>query len=76
MGGMSTYTALLEGPDDEGWIVVTFPALRGCVTQGRTRDEAIANAHEALELYLEALAHQGEPIPVERVNVEVLEIAV
>ncbi|MBX7111453.1 MAG: type II toxin-antitoxin system HicB family antitoxin [Dehalococcoidia bacterium] len=38
-----SYTVVLE-PGEDGRIVVRFPALPGCVTQGRTREEALANA--------------------------------
>jgi predicted RNase H-like HicB family nuclease len=40
---------------EDGWFVAYCPALRGCVTQGRTREEAQANLQEAIELYLEAV---------------------
>jgi predicted RNase H-like HicB family nuclease len=38
----------------DGYIVAYCPALKGCVTQGRTEEEAIKNIKEAIELYLEA----------------------
>ncbi len=38
----------------DGYIVAYCPALKGCVTQGRTEEEAITNIKEAIELYLEA----------------------
>ena len=38
----------------DGYIVAHCPALKGCVTQGRTEDEALKNIKEAIELYLEA----------------------
>ena len=37
----------------DGFIVAYCPALKGCVTQGRTEEEAIKNIKEAIELYLE-----------------------
>ena len=39
---------------EDGWIVAECPALVGCISQGRNRDEAIANVREAIELCLEA----------------------
>lgn len=39
---------------EDGWIVAECPALAGCISQGRNRDEALANVREALELCLEA----------------------
>ena len=42
---------------------VTVPGLPGCYSAGRTMDEAIANAKEAIELHLEGLTEDGEVIP-------------
>ncbi|MEI6127175.1 MAG: type II toxin-antitoxin system HicB family antitoxin [Pseudomonadota bacterium] len=38
----------------DGYVVAHCPALRGCVTQGHTEEEALKNIKEAIELYLEA----------------------
>ena len=59
-----TYTIHLA-PAEEGGYVVTVPALPGCVTEGDTYDNAIANAHEVIAGFIEALQKAGEPIPVE-----------
>ena len=40
-------------PSEEGGFTVTVPALPGCISEGETRDEAIANIKEAIDLYLE-----------------------
>ena len=46
------YTVVLE-PDDEGnGYTDRVPALPGCITEGRTRDEALANAREAIEGFI------------------------
>jgi predicted RNase H-like HicB family nuclease len=58
------YTVILEEGDD-GYVVVHCPALPGCWSQGKTREEAMANIREAIELYLESLAANGELIPEE-----------
>jgi predicted RNase H-like HicB family nuclease len=53
---------------------VEVPALEGCVSQGKTRDEALKNVREAIELHLEAMKEVGEEPPQEestRVIVEV-----
>ena len=63
-----TYTCLFE-PDEDGGFVVTCPALRGLVTQGDTIGEAREMAAEAIELYLESLLADGEPLPVSEDNV-------
>lgn len=56
------FTVILEEGDD-GYVVVHVPALKGCHTQGKTRKEALANAKEAIELYLETLRVLKKPIP-------------
>ena len=43
------YDIVIE-PGENGWDVVTVPALPGCITQGKTFDEAKVNAKEAIEL--------------------------
>lgn len=58
------YTVVLEREPDGGY-VVSVPALPGCVTQGDTRADALANAREAITLYLEDCRDAGDPIPTE-----------
>jgi predicted RNase H-like HicB family nuclease len=62
-------------PEDEGGFSVFVPGLPGCVSQGGTREEALAMIKEAIEGYLESLEAHGDPIPepieVKRVAVEV-----
>lgn len=42
-------------PGSEGGYTVTVPALPGCISEGNTREEALKNIREAIELYLEPL---------------------
>lgn len=49
--------------DEDGVFVVYCPTLPGCVSQGKTREEAQANIKEAIAGYLESLKKHGEPIP-------------
>lgn len=58
------YTVILEREPDGGF-VVSVPVLPGCVSQGDTREEALANIREAAELYLEDCRASGDPIPQE-----------
>jgi antitoxin HicB len=62
---MLRYTVVLDPDPDEGGYTVTVPALPGCVTQGDTLDEAIANAREAIAAHVGGYAKEGEPIPTE-----------
>lgn len=49
--------------DEDGTYVVECPTLPGCISQGKTRDEAIQNIKDAIHGYLESLKKHGEPIP-------------
>jgi len=68
------YTVLIRAGNESGY-VATVPALPGCVSQGRTRRQALRNAKEAMEAYIEALLEDGLAVPVqtdaELVDVEV-----
>jgi antitoxin HicB len=55
------YQASIER-DGQGYLVV-FPDLPGCITDGRTKDEALRNAREALSLYLEEARNPRWVIP-------------
>jgi predicted RNase H-like HicB family nuclease len=50
------------GRDEDGWYVVTVPALPGCISQGKTEAEARKNIKEAIKLHLSCLAEEGIPI--------------
>jgi len=49
--------------DEDGYIVVSCPALPGCHSQGKTREEAIANIREAIQGCVASMRKHGEPIP-------------
>jgi predicted RNase H-like HicB family nuclease len=49
-------------PDEDGVFVATVPALPGCISQGKTEEEAIANVQEAIALHLECMAEDGVSI--------------
>lgn len=58
------YTVILERESDGGF-VVSVPVLPGCVSQGDTRAEAMANIAEAVELYVEDCLAAGDAVPQE-----------
>ncbi len=58
------YTVVLQKEPDGGY-VATVPVLPGCISQGDTRQEALANIQEAAELYIEDCIAAGDPIPEE-----------
>jgi len=50
-------------PGEDGYIVAEVPALPGCISQGKTEREAIANIREAAELCLESMEEEGWTLP-------------
>lgn len=57
--------------DEDGLWIVECPSIPGCVSQGKTEDEALANIQEAIALCLEVRAEKGLPLTVETRQVEV-----
>jgi predicted RNase H-like HicB family nuclease len=58
--------------DEDGYFIAEVPSLTGCVSQGQTRDEALANIQEAIALHIEVLRDRGEPVPGD--NIEILSL--
>jgi predicted RNase H-like HicB family nuclease len=67
------YRVVLE-QDEDGVYVAEVPALPGCISDGRTRAEAIENVKEAITAYLESLKAHGEPVPPSIIE-EVVEVS-
>lgn len=61
--------------DEDGWEVASCPTLPGCHSQGRTRDEALANIREAIRGYLASMREHGDPLPSSS-EFQVLEVPV
>ena len=53
-------------PGEDGYFVAECPSLPGCISQGRTREEAITQIKETIEGYIAALQDDGLPVPEER----------
>jgi len=60
-------------PGDDGFMVAEVPSLPGCISQGKTREEALENIREAISQHEEVLRELGEPIPED--HVELVEVA-
>jgi len=56
------YRVLIER-DEDGMFIIECPSLPGCISQGKTRDEAIENIRDAIKGYLVSLKRHNEPIP-------------
>ena len=59
--GIMKYRVIIE-QDEDGMFVVEVPSLPGCISQGKTREEALKNIQEAIEVYIESLKVHNEPI--------------
>lgn len=57
--------------DEDGWYVVECPVIPGCMSQGKTEQEALHNIREAIQLCLEVRREQGLPLTIESRQVEV-----
>ena len=60
-------------PGEDGYWVAECPSLLGCISQGKTKHEAITNIREAIEGYIVSLEEDGLPVPEE--NFETLLVA-
>jgi predicted RNase H-like HicB family nuclease len=69
------FNVVIEPGEDE-WFVVTVPGLPGCITQGKTIEEATENVKEAIEAYLEAnqnnqIFHRASQVYVREILIQV-----
>ena len=56
------YRVVIE-QDEDGMFIATCPALPGCISEGKTRNEALENIRDAVDGYLTSLKKHNEPIP-------------
>lgn len=68
------YRILIE-QDEDGVFVAECTSLPGCISQGKTRKEALENIKDAIKGYIESLKKHNEPIPPS-IEEEVVEVAV
>lgn len=64
------FTVTVDRDEDGVWIT-ECPSIPGCVSQGMTKDEALENIKEAIELCLEVRAEKGFPLTIETRQIEV-----
>ena len=67
---MNRYSMIIQWSDEDQLFLVTIPEFAELVimpcTHGKTREEAIRNGEEVIEMYLKAWQAEGEPIPAPR----------
>jgi len=61
-------------PGEDGYWVVECPSLPGCVSQGKTKAEAISNIREAIAAWIEAAEANGQPVPEETFDIQVIAV--
>lgn len=61
-------------PGEDGYWVAECPSLPGCISQGKTKEEAVTNIKEAIEGYVEAFREDNIPIPQERFETLVMAV--
>ncbi|WP_319578177.1 type II toxin-antitoxin system HicB family antitoxin [uncultured Methanospirillum sp.] len=61
---MQEYTIIIH-PAEEGGFWVEVPTLPGCFSQGESIEEAMRNVKEAIDLHIECLKEENEPVPIE-----------
>jgi predicted RNase H-like HicB family nuclease len=66
------YRILLE-KDENGVFVAECPALPGCISQGKTRQEALENIRDAIKGYIQSLKKHNEPVP-SSIEEEIVEV--
>jgi predicted RNase H-like HicB family nuclease len=59
---------------EDGYWVVECPSLPGCISQGKTREEAIRNITDAIRLYVSALEDDNLPVPPETSEAEIVRV--
>jgi len=61
-------------PGEDGYWVVECPSLPGCVSQGKTKEEAIVNIREAIRGYTAALEEDNLPVPEDHFEAQVVAV--
>lgn len=63
-------------PAEEGGYTVTCPMLKGCISEGENKKEAIANIQDAIKLYLRAVKKEEEILIKRRAGAQLLTVSV
>ena len=72
---MRKFEVILEQNELSGYTAIV-PLLPGCISEGDSREEALVNIKEAIELYIDSLKADGEPIPTEeKMEEAIVEVA-
>lgn len=61
-------------PGEDGFWVAECPSLPGCISQGKTREDAVKNIKEAIELHIECLIEDNLPVPAEHFDTVIVAV--
>lgn len=64
------FTVTVDRDEDAAW-VIECPSIPGCVSQGKTKEEALENIREAIKLCLQVRSEKGLPLTIETRQIEV-----
>ena len=73
---VSQYTAIFAPDEEMGGFTVTIPSLPGCISEGDTFEEALANIKEAASLYIEVMKEKKFTVPQEEKGVVIAPVEV
>jgi predicted RNase H-like HicB family nuclease len=59
---------------EDGYFIAECPSLPGCISQGKTREEAVVNIKEAIHVFIAALEEDGLPVPAEHFDTLVVAV--
>lgn len=62
-------------PGEDGYWVAEVPSLPGCISQGKTKEEAVTNIQEAVQAWIAAASHLGRAVPPETFDTQVCIVA-
>ena len=60
---MNRYEIIIYWSDEDEAFVAEVPELPGCAAHGRTQEEALRNANEAIQLWIDTAKEFGDPVP-------------
>jgi len=69
---LSLMRQVILRPGEDGWWVAEVPSLPGCVSQGKTQDEALANVREAIEGWIETATEHSLAVPVDTLSASIV----
>ena len=73
-GSTTIMRQVLLYPGEDGYWVAECPSLPGCISQGKSREEAASNIKEAIKGYIAALEEDGLPVPEEHFDTLVVAV--